>query len=256
MSPLSPPFSLVSSLEREPLEKHVQFRHHRKSGGQCPRYDKLSILPFLRLYITDTIKNDVDVDRRLLDDSHVGEAIMQWQTLGLPRDKRREFHQNLVQSIALAEGGLAEGFIFMKTKFPPGVNKAILSDLDYTGSNMDKALDAIDDAVKKAKKSFEDLLNSIACLQDYLPFFGDLTRGLTRLLFVVAIYVELIKDSSLMAALISIEQDNDIRLFAFTFTKTLTIVMGLSVLIPLAISAIETAWRRPWVILGCEPWIR
>ena len=208
------------------------------------------------MYITDTTNNDVDVDRKLLDDSYAAEAIMQWQTLGLPRDQRREFHQNLVRSIALAEGGFAEGFIFMKTRFPPGANKAILSDFDYTGSKMDKALDAIDDAVKKVKKSLQDFLNSIEWLQDYLPFFGNLLRGTTRLLFVVAVYVELIKDSSLMAALITIEQDNETSLFTFTFTKTLTIVMGLSVLTPLAISAIETAWRRPWVILGCEPWIR
>ena len=208
------------------------------------------------MYITDVNQNDVSVDRKLLDDSHVGEAIMQWQTLGLPREKRREFHKNLLRSIALAEGGLVEGFIFMKANFPPAVNKAILSDYDYTGSTMDKALDAIDDTVKKVKKSLEEFFNSIACIRDYLPLFGELSRGLIRLLFVVGIYVELIKDSSLMAALISIEHDNDISLFTFTFTKTLTIVMGVSVFTPLAISAIETAWRRPWVILGCEPWIR
>ena len=144
------------------------------------------------MYITDVNQNDIAVDRKLLDDSHVGEAIMQWQTLGLPRDKRREFHQNLVRSIALAEGGLAEGFIFMKAKFPPAANKAILSDFDYTGSNMDKAIDAIDDTVKRVKKSVEESLNSVACIQDYLPLFVDLVRGLTRLLFVVGIYVEVI----------------------------------------------------------------
>ena len=38
-----------------------------------------------RLYITNINNNDVDVDRRLLDDSHVGEAIAQWQALDLPR---------------------------------------------------------------------------------------------------------------------------------------------------------------------------
>ena len=193
MSPLSPPSSLFSSLERESLEEHVQFRRQGKSGGQCPQCDNLSSKPLLRLYITDVNQNDIAVDRKLLDDSHVGEAIMQWQTLGLPRDKRREFHQNLVRSIALAEGGLAEAFIFMKAKFPPAANKAILSDFDYTGSNMNKALDAIDDTVKKVKKSLEDLLNSVACIQAYLPLLGELARGLTRLLFVVGIYVELIK---------------------------------------------------------------
>ena len=38
-----------------------------------------------RLYITNINNNDVAVDRRLLDDSHVGEAIVQWQALDLPR---------------------------------------------------------------------------------------------------------------------------------------------------------------------------
>ena len=176
------------------------------------------------------------------------------KTLNIPRDERRAFHQNLVRSIALAEGGLGEAFIFMKTKFPPAANKAILADFDYTGSKMNKTLDVIDDAVKMGKKYWQEFADAIPCIKICAGLFGFFR--LTRLLFVASIYVELIKDSSLMAALINIEQDNGIALFEMTFTQVLTIVMGLSVVIPLAVSAIETAWRRPYVILGCEPWIR
>ena len=43
------------------------------------------VLHVPRLYITNINNNDVAVDRRLLDDSHVGEAIVQWQALDLPR---------------------------------------------------------------------------------------------------------------------------------------------------------------------------
>ena len=142
----------------------------------------------------------------------------------------------------------------MKTKFPPAANKAILADFDFTGSKMNKTLDAIDDAVKMGKKYWEEFADAIPCIKICGGLFGFFR--LTRLLFVASIYVELIKDSSLMAALINIEQDNGIALFEMTFTQVLTIVMGLSVVIPLAVSAIETAWRRPCVILGCEPWIR
>ena len=209
-----------------------------------------------RLYITDVADNDIDVDKKLLDDSHVGEAIAQWQALGLSRVQRRAFHQNLVRSIALAEGGFAEAFIFMKTKFPPAANKAILADFDFSGSSLNKAVDGIDDAAATLKQCLREIVARIPCVREYSDQFGNLARALVRLLFVASVYVELIKDSSLMAALISIEQNNDTSVYTFTFTSVLTIVMGLSVLVPLAVSAIETAWRRPWVILGCEPWIR
>ena len=109
-----------------------------------------------RLYITDVADNDIDVDKKLLDDSHVGEAIAQWQALGLSRVQRRAFHQNLVRNIALAEGGIAEAFIFMKTKFPPAANKAILADFDYSGSSLNKAVDGIDDAAATLKQCLRD----------------------------------------------------------------------------------------------------
>ena len=208
------------------------------------------------MYITDVADNDIDIDKKLLDDSHVGEAIAQWQALGLSRVQRRAFHQNLVRSIALAEGGFAEAFIFMKTKFPPAANKAILADFDYSGSSLNKAVDGIDDAAATLKQCLREIVARIPCVREYSDQFGNLARALVRLLVVASVYVELIKDSSLMAALISIEQNNDTSVYTFTFTSVLTIVMGLSVLVPLAVSAIETAWRRPWVILGCEPWIR
>ena len=66
---------------------------------------------------------------------------------------------------------------------------------------------------------------------------------------------EVISLSSMLAAFVTIEQNN-IGGELFTFTRVLTIVMGLSILIPLAISSVETAWHSPFLVLGCEAWIR
>ena len=200
------------------------------------------------------LSNDFDEDRKLINDSHFGEALMQWQSLGLPRKERRKLHRNLVNHLTVAEGGIQEAFVFMKTNFPPAVNNVILSDFDHREGIVGNARDAFDDVLKFAKKvCIWIFINSITCcgytLRDLWSKVG------VRLLLVISIYVELIKDSSLMAALVTIEKDNT-GVELFTFTRVVTIVMGLSVLIPLAISATGTAWRRPFLILGYEPWRR
>ena len=196
--------------------------------------------------------DNFDEDEKLLEDSHIGEAIMQCQALGLPREERRRHHRNLVNHLTVAEGSVQEAYIFMKTHLPPAVSASALSDFDNRGGILDNVCDAFDDALDVVKKFWGGIINSVSC---WGFTCGDLTSVVVRLLLAISIYVEILKDGSLMVVLVKIEQNN-IGGELFTFTRVLTIVMGLSILIPLAISSVETAWHSPFLVLGCEAWIR
>ena len=75
---------------------HLRQRSSSQNKGESQQHQSQASVFFVmfsasililhtRLYITNINNNDVAVDRRLLDDSHVGEAIVQWQALDLPR---------------------------------------------------------------------------------------------------------------------------------------------------------------------------
>ena len=72
-------------------------------------------------------EGDPELDRELIEDSLIGEAMMLVQEL--PREERRKRNRNLVLSLRSLEVSLAGAFTWMKAHLHPSTYKTILKDL-------------------------------------------------------------------------------------------------------------------------------
>ena len=74
----------------------------------------------------------------------------------------------------------------------------------------------------------------------------------TRIRLVAAFYLDFSKDSTVTISLFYLLQG----VFNMDFVSTLSWLLFSSILLPLLLSGVETAWRRPLVFLGSRGWAR
>ena len=95
-------------------------------------------------------EGDPGLDRELVQNSLVGEAMMLVQEL--PRMERRRRNKNLIISLRTLNIGLTGAFIWMKAHLHPSTCKTILADFDFSRESFkDRLFDRIDDSIEKAK---------------------------------------------------------------------------------------------------------
>ena len=195
-------------------------------------------------------------DLSLIESNYVLEAMMQLQVL--PREERKRRNKNFVESISAYKGGSQEGFVWMNDNLHGSTCKKILADIDYAGGCKDTTVEKLQDT----KHSIRAFLGCVAAPRaDGMSVCSILRRIKT----VILLYFDLLKDILVFAAvfnvvrhmngwtvaeaIIGIAQGSD-------FPSVLVQMMFLSIVIPIATSAISMMFRDPTIILGGESWHR
>ena len=172
-------------------------------------------------------EGDPEEDGTLIEDSYVGEALMQVQEL--PREERRKRNKNLILSLRTLKGSLTEAFIWMKNHLHPSTCKTILEDHDHTPSCRTRMQDGLEDTIEKAKDEYDKLSCSCSC-KNYCHGHTssiclscpprlevtcckpgpkesgglDVAFLIKRIKSVISLYIDLLKDSIILATILKV----------------------------------------------------
>jgi len=196
-------------------------------------------------------------DLSLIESGYVKEAMMQLQEL--PREDRRTRNQNFVESItAYKDGNQEEGFMWMNDNLHGSTCKQILSDIDYKGGCKDKTVEKLEDT----KDSIRDCLGCAAAPRADGWSFGSILK---RIKSVIIVYFDLLKDILVCYAVFNVVKHMNADTVAgaidrivssFDFPSVLVLMLFMSIVIPIAVSAISMMFRDPTIFLGGESWHR
>ena len=202
---------------------------------------------------------NLEEDATLIESEYILEAMMQLQEL--PREERRRRNKNFVDSISAYKGSSQDGFMWMNNNLHGSTCKTILADIDYTGGCKDTAREKLEDT--------KDLIRAqLGCAAAPKADGMSFCSILKRIKMVILLYFDLVKDILVFAAVFNIvrhmnARTNETMVDAFgriitagDFPSVLVLMLLLSIVIPIAVSAISMLFRDPTIILGGETWHR
>jgi hypothetical protein len=199
--------------------------------------------------------SDEDVKRvleeNLSNPEDINLALLQLQNLGLNRSERREHNKTIVKCLTEIHESRTKALIWMKQHIYPSTCKAVLDD-EHEENCIDKVQDKIQKTGGKVQDKFRSLKQAMCTTSDD-PGKINWSAVAKRFVMVSVSYLDLIKDTILLATLVYLLQDTLFTDFT-AFPSQLTWVLLMSVVIPLLTSALETAHSRPLLILGFSTW--
>ena len=207
-------------------------------GSDQEEYSELILEPGVVLF-----KGGPEEEQSLMKDDNFREIMMLAQEL--PREERRRRNRTFLKVLSKDKGGLAKGLIWMKANIHPSTSRTLMEDNDYTGNCKEKVTDTLSDFTKDATCSSDRPEESQ----------WDFCSLMTRFRSVLFIYADILKDALIVMALLSIL---GIAFFLdyFTFSSLITWILLLSIVIPLAITAVGLLRRSPTIILGWKTWAK
>ena len=209
-------------------------------GSDQEEYSGLILEPGVVLF-----KGGPEEEQSLMRDENFREIMMLAQEL--PREERRRRNRTFLKEISEDKGGLAKGLIWMKANIHPSTSRTLMEDNDYTGNCKEKVTDSLSDFTEGAKAT---------CSSDRPEESRwDFCSLMTRFRSVLFIYADILKDALIVMALLSIL---GIAFFLdhSTFSSLITWILLLSIVIPLAITAVGLLRRSPTIILGWKTWAK
>ena len=164
----------------------------------------------------------------------------------LPREERRTRNKNFLRAFSNNNGGLANCLIWMKANLHPSTSRTLMEDFDYTGNWKEKIADALDDCAEGVKTK---------CKSSSEESRWDFCSLLKRFRSVIFIYADILKDSLIVMALLSIL---GIAFFLdySNFSSLITWILLFSIIVPLAITTVGLLRRSPTIILGWKTWAK
>ena len=169
----------------------------------------------------------------------------------LPREERREHNKMFMRCLLESNKNCKqESIIWMKQNIDPASCKRIFPDFNYDHKWLERLEDWIEDVLLKLKSYFESIKTKCGIEG------GDRSNMwaiFKRFVLVSVSYMDLIKDCTLLAILVYLLQGALLTHFT-TFACQVTWHLGASIVIPLVISALQTAHHRPLLILGFLSW--
>merc|ERR1719458_2452027 len=162
------------------------------------------------------------------------------QHLELPIDVRRECNKTFVKCAAAVKGGQSEAFIWIRQNVEQETCKQVLDDMDSSST-------CKEELVKWTKAKLTP-----RCCKTQSQRGPSWYRVFTRTRSVAAFYLDFSKDSTITVSLFYLLND----FLEVNFVSSLAWLLLSSVLLPLGLSGVETAWRRPLVFLGSGGWAR
>ena len=175
----------------------------------------------------------------------------------LPREERREYNKMVVKCLLEVNGNRKqEALILMKQNIDSASCKKILADFNYDHKCLEKLEDWIEDVKLNLESRFDNIKTEFKTrcgIEGGDTSNFNLWAIFKRFLLVTASYFDLIKDSTLLTTLVYLLQT---ALFTHynTFACMVTWHLAASILVPLVISALQTARHHPLLILGFRSW--
>ena len=191
-----------------------------------------------------------------LNDEYIKESLALLQNLDIPREQRRRHNKLFIDCLALAKGGEKAAFLWMKKNLYQETCELMLDDLDYSGTFLQTTVIWFKEAkvrfcrcspvsdvwvIKKFK------LISVTCL-DFLK------SSVKRIKPILVIYLDFLKDITILINAMFYLQNQNSELFSVGFATTLTWIFFASLSVPMLVSALETAWSKPFAVLGQSGW--
>ena len=202
-------------------------------------------------------QGNLEEDLGLIESEYVLEAMMQVQQL--PRKEKRRRNKNFVESITAYKGGnQEEGFVWMNDNLHGSTCKQILTDIDFKGGCKDRTLEKLEDT----KDSIRDCLGCAAAPRADGWSIGSIFQ---RMKLATLLYFDLLKDILVSYAVFNVVRHMNADTVSgaieritstFDFPSVLVQIMFLSIVIPIAISAVSMMFRDPTIFLGGESWHR
>ena len=182
----------------------------------------------------------------------------------LPREQRREHNKMIMKCLLEVHNSKKEeALIWMKWNIDEAICKIILADFNYDNKCFEKMEDWVEDVRLKFKFYFESIKSECnLCIQFIQARFNINSTTISniklctiakRLLLVTVSYMDLIKDTTLLATIVYLLQGTPLTHFT-TFSSQVCWLLAASIVIPLVFSALETARHRPLLILGFHSW--
>ena len=172
----------------------------------------------------------------VINDEHIKESLMILQHLDIPAEKRRSHNTRFINCLAEVEESKSAAFLWMKTNLYQQTCGQMLDDYDY-GSCMKITVGYIKDF----------FLSLRSCFHDTFIQFCNRVRRITM------IYLDFIKDGCILVAMFYLLGQAG-ALVENDFPSTLAWIFFCSLVIPLFMSALETAWSQPFAVLGQSGW--
>ena len=189
-------------------------------------------------------QGNLEEDLSLIESGYVLEAMMQLQEL--PREARKERNKNFVESISAYKGGSREeGFVWMNDNLHGSTCKQILADIDFKGGCKDTTVEKLEDTK-------DSIRSCLSCAAAPRADGWSLWSILKRIKSAILLYFDLLKDILVFFAVFDVVRHMNADTVSEAIQRILTNVdfpsvlvqlMFLSIVIPIAISAISMMFK-------------
>merc|ERR1719341_2965893 len=171
---------------------------------------------------------------------NISEFLTMAQNLDLPIDVRIECNRTFVKCTADVQGSRIKAFIWIRQHVEQETCRQILNDVDSSSTCKEEMV-----RWTKAKVTSR-------CCKTQSQRGPSWSRIFTRTRITAAFYLDFFKDSTVTVSIFYLLQG----VFNMDFVSTLSWLLFSSILLPLLLSGVETAWRCPFVFLGSGGWAR
>ena len=207
---------------------------------------------------TSTDGIQISASNLITKQPRISAKLTQLQHLGLNHEARREQNKRFVLALEDSEGK-QNAFVALKRKISQKTAQKIVDDFNHSNSCMDNVCDAVKDIKNTLKNHFKGINCACTCAIPCCGHCEEETRcqlcgqgpnwevsNLKVIQIIATNYYDLVKDLTVVASMIFVL---DSSFLDTEFFNGIIWTLLSSLVIPLLVSAIETALKHPAVVL-------